>query len=735
MKRIYYLIGLLCLMFFLFTSTYANVYKWIKVGKYRYKMWDNGSDERNGHYYYYHGFNDYQYYNISWALGCKDWTDESGSNVPIKISAVGTWETDELFCTMPVYDDEGITIRKYMRYQPPTITVDGFTLNPPYPYDEAEEVNPDYIPGTADCMVECSINTSMGITINQRAIGWSVNNHDDYMIFEWTFENTGNIDADDEIELPNQTINGLYHYRLNRSNKFHSGGSNWHSAYGEHIADSLRMVYWYSSISKRSTYDTYGNIKSKSVGFTENPEYNGEVIAHVPTSVTDPTDDPSQPHMTSTGNTEHLFAARPDSKLADAEVIQLYDAMQYGLVPVYSVLGYKYNDDPDVYPNTHHSSRFDEFIYKYPDTPWGRGHVCSWWAIGPYDNLGPGESFTIKRAQVTGSISPEKGWEVANAWLNGTAKDNPPPGCTWNDGAPIDNLPPPFKKYPEFYNGWGDDSENNWAKDCWVSTGKDSIFQNAWNAQWNARNDYDVPIAPPPPSIEVNSRPDKIDITWGSESETASDFAGYRVYRTSGEPYYYDKTEVGVGTFGNFVPIFECGEGTANSLTHSYEDTDAERGQAYYYYITAFDDGVGNKVGVKGKKEVLESGRFLNVTTAAAHLTRPAGTLSSVRVVPNPFNIGAEELQYIGEPNKIIFMDVPGYCTIKIYSESGDLLKTLYHTDGSGDQSWGVLTDQHTATEDGQRVVSGIYIAIIEENNADGTPTGNSTAVKFVIVR
>ncbi len=76
-----------------------------------------------------------------------------------------------------------------------------------------------------------------------------------------------------------------------------------------------------------------------------------------------------------------------------------------------------------------------------------------------------------------------------------------------------------------------------------------------------------------------------------------------------------------------------------------------------------------------------------------------------------------------------MFMDLPPECTIKIYSESGDLIKTLNHTDGSGDEPWGVLEEEQSTTESGQIIVSGIYIAYIE------TPDGESTFVKFAVVR
>jgi len=51
------------------------------------------------------------------------------------------------------------------------------------------------------------------------------------------------------------------------------------------------------------------------------------------------------------------------------------------------------------------------------------------------------------------------------------------------------------------------------------------------------------------------------------------------------------------------------------------------------------------------------------------------------------------------------------------------LIKTLYHTSGSGDHSWNLKTDEL------QLVSSGIYIAHIE------LPDGRSAYRKFIVIR
>jgi hypothetical protein len=84
-----------------------------------------------------------------------------------------------------------------------------------------------------------------------------------------------------------------------------------------------------------------------------------------------------------------------------------------------------------------------------------------------------------------------------------------------------------------------------------------------------------------------------------------------------------------------------------------------------------------------------------------------------------------------GEPNKIMFMDIPASCTINIYTESGDLVKTIEHDSGSGDEIWGGnILNLQTVSDSGQLLVSGIYIAHITDKDS-----GNTTTAKFVIIR
>ena len=134
--------------------------------------------------------------------------------------------------------------------------------------------------------------------------------------------------------------------------------------------------------------------------------------------------------------------------------------------------------------------------------------------------------------------------------------------------------------------------------------------------------------------------------------------------------------------------------------------------------MEGLDDGSQNN-GVP-----LTSSKFFTITNTPAFLKRPPGELEDLRVVPNPYNIASRDLQYgVSAPDRLMFLNIPGECTIKIFTERGDLIKTIEHNDGSGDEAWNSLTSSR------QVVVSGLYIAHIE------TPKGESTIRKFMVIR
>ena len=148
-----------------------------------------------------------------------------------------------------------------------------------------------------------------------------------------------------------------------------------------------------------------------------------------------------------------------------------------------------------------------------------------------------------------------------------------------------------------------------------------------------------------------------------------------------------------------------------------FEDKTAERGFDYYYFLETFDDGTNDNTR-------LNSSKFFTLTNKAASLKRPPGEdYNDIRIVPNPFHISSRDLQYgVSASDRLMFLNIPPVCTIRIFTERGDLVDIIEHLDGSGDEAWNSITSSR------QIIVSGIYIAHFE------MPDGNAIR-KFAVVR
>jgi hypothetical protein len=94
----------------------------------------------------------------------------------------------------------------------------------------------------------------------------------------------------------------------------------------------------------------------------------------------------------------------------------------------------------------------------------------------------------------------------------------------------------------------------------------------------------------------------------------------------------------------------------------------------------------------------------INASSASAHL-------GNVKVVPNPFLVNNwAKIQLSADRPLLHFQNLPDRCTIRIYTLAGDLVRTLEHTDGDGDETWDLLS------KDRQQVASGIYFYHVESD-------------------
>ncbi len=623
-----------------------------------------------------YAYQDMQAYKGFW-IGATNFTDETNRSFTYKVVHVGPRVTGA-GSFYPLQFD------LISRFDPPTVFVDGlFQFGEAF--SEVDEVDPT-IP--ADRMLYNRVNTHMGITVERSIMQFSQDFHDNYHMMEYVFTNTGNVNADPAIELPNQTLEGVYFYFINRysvgrqtryliGNATGWGINNMIDARGDGVRadpadqwnsqDMRAMFSWHGKYPPFTAWDNLGApifTAQGSSGFIEPedtvgrlgaPQFVGWLTIHADRSATDPTNDPDQP-----STMYHMGSDEPETSANDPyNVLRMereYNYMRRGRANprhayIVEPLGNFTNPTGD--PSL--------------GTPGGFSVATGY---GPY-TLGPGESVRIVVAEGAAGLSRERSIEVGRAYKTGQI--------------------------------------SNVEKNEWVMSSRDSLFQTFRRAIQNYESDFNIPQPPlPPKSVDVNSGGDRIVLQWDVYDEPDPSRRGFEIWRATGR---FDST---------YYLIHEAGPND-----REYQDTTPIRGQQYFYYIITVGDPTFNDGTASTPSGSLKSSRYYTQTYDPAFLRRPAGeTADEIRIVPNPYSLGAAEKVRWDIQDRIGFLNIPGECTIRIYTELGELVRTLEHTDGSGDEFWDLTTTSR------QVVVSGIYIAVIDNNQ-----TGERTMKKFVIIR
>jgi hypothetical protein len=772
MKQRKLLILIFLLAFFPLGGAHAQIVKMVKVGKAEARIYDHGCQTHDIYSHsmvtYYRGsyVTEADAYQETWPggllksggmlFGARNWVDTTGHLWDAMITGHCTRLRDLEIYQFAVPDEEGVTIRRYYRYPPPQIIVDGVHTEDAFGF--GDEVAPEKVLGTADVMVESDVRLSMGLDVKQRVLGWSQPGHDDYVIWDWTFVNTGNVDIDPEIELPGQTLEDIYIARVNEA---FPNGSGDNKALGTFAGttenqdtrlsypqddDSLRIDYM-TPLRTDGSGDSYGlNASASELNILTGARFAGSAVLFAPKSTsvqqvpnTPLSNDPAQPSMHTSMLAEPSWILLHNEVLADfpdmtpREFVDAYEVMKKGVfgidttIPNYQETYYM-DEVYDVYDTTASGAptyyeqpidRWGELDpamgYKYvSDISWARFDMQTHWSIGPYQ-MAFEDTLRYVYTYIGGAVSRKTSYLAGEAWDNGNAAS-----YSWLAELDSAQMVEELKQRDPIFNVYYDIGEltpvsslNDIAKDLLVATGKDSLFNNGMNAQRNFNMNYEIPESPAPPSIfEITSRPDMIRLTWSYDpAYEPSDIAKFKIYRALGGYVYEKQGEIITGDW----QLIDSVDGTARL----YEDTDVTPAVDYYYSITAVSNS-----GV-------ESGRFLTMTKLAGHLqSHPGPDLESVRVVPNPLNINSSgRSRYSeGEGLKLTFVELPPICKITILTESGNLVTTINHDNGSGTEIW-EARGQYLLTDSDQQPASGIYIAHIR------TPDGESISRKFVIIR
>ncbi len=631
----------------------------------------------------------YSYQDIQAArgmwIGAKDFRDETGQNFPYKVVTVGPrppafypfypvkMELTAKFALSNVYVNGALSFQKNV---------------------EIDKVDKTIL---YDRVIENVINSQLGITVKRKIFQFAQQYNDNYIVYEYTFTNTGNTDADSEIELPNNIIKDAYFwftYRnaVNKSVRYVMGNaSGWgintmNDARGDGVkTDPANEKYraqfsWHGYFpGKDVSYDNIGgpiwalnstaapfNDKADTVGRLGGTQFIGTLTLYADKiartlsgTVPFDNDDKAQPTTTDYVNSDHPLL------LAGANALNI-DRMtqEYALISS----GHKAPRHADVVEPSG-----DFAVQKSaPNVGNASGGISFNNGYGPY-TLKPGESVRIVIAEAVNGIGRKLQIDTGIKYKKGQITAD--------------------------------------AKNRIVMQGKDSLMLTFKRVTENFNSGWKLPQPPmPPTTFEVNSGGDRISLKWDVNSSDPNPPVAFRIYRALGN------------VDSNYTMIYQ----TAGASERSYDDKTLVRGFNYYYYITAVGAPISSGPGTPAGR--LESGRYFTQSYDPANLQRQAGDkLSDIRIVPNPFNASAKgSIRFPGaaDEDKIAFYNIPGQCTIKIYSELGELIKTIEHTNGSGDEFW------YQVTSSSQIIVSGIYIAVITDKT-----TGQNHIAKFVVIR
>lgn len=617
-------------------------------------------------------------------IGARNVVDANGNNYPYRVAHLG-----------PRVRGDGVFFpiesQTFSKFDDPNVFVDNIpSLEHVVDIDEIDPTLP------ADRMFYSRSNTILGITVERNVMQFSQEYHDNYHIIEYVFTNTGNVDNDEEIELPNQTLEDVVFYFQNRwapvrATRFVMGNATgwgintmidrrgdgirpeepedfrahfaWHGYWEDaevEFDDNIGGPIWVPNTARGylSESDTTGRLAAY--------HFLGRVTLHADTSPSDQTDDPGQPSTMDEIHSDDDLNFQNDV-FNNVDMQQEYERMTIGRTNRHA-----YRVEPSGLPG---------FLEPSGDPSLGTsGGFSAASGYGPY-TMAPGESIRIVVAEAVAGISRE----VANET-----------GVKFKAG-----------EIPAL------------EKNRVVFQGRDSLFQTFERAIANFQSGYASPVPPKPPvEFSVNSGGDGIFLDWTYEPGEEANISGFEIYRAQAQ---VDSTYYKVYEAGPSERSFVDGDDTPQPVGPP------SRGINYYYYIVAIGNVNDNDGAALTPQTPLRSSRYYTQSYDPARLQRAAGeAMSDVRIVPNPYVASAvSSLVFEDERrvDRIAFYGIPGQATIRIYTELGEHVRTLTSKTGRGDAYWDLRSESR------QRVVSGIYIVVFENNE-----TGERTTRKMAVI-
>ena len=631
----------------------------------------------------------------------------SGQHIPITVAGVYSFP---------------ISIERIENYP----LLDDGTLNPAYDPDEAEEI------------IISKWATNVGITVTRTTRAWSYPDYDDFIIFEYTFEHTGDTDGDG-VANNNETLYEVlfgFHYGVAPSML---GFQRWYGTweydfmykndlrgyfdrhrwlrYVVNIGNGVNADFAESGKPDPQYFSSFATTGNQGGGLMS-PQTPGIQMLFY-----------DRRHLAVKGETFALDPRVSNERMIDSDSTLRQPFMN----KVESGNSREDKMKPKLVPYTRWSGTYTPYRETvFPPPPgtedpdslrWtGRGAFNfrqSYKAVGHHIVFGPyilepGEKVEFSMAEVVGYGATDGPGEWDEGGGLGEVIDEQMP---WHEVPHFaDEVIDPGTGqrlsqnyigqygYPDYVN-----SEVRTVKDVadmayHAYSGKPPVLPY-WPEDNLADGVYEIPAPPPAPvpTITNNALAHTV-LRWSRAQES------FTHPRLTGPPAMY-RVYKSFAAIGPWQVLAEVPVGSAQYLTDdAYQviDTETIVGESQWYAITSID-AAGN-----------ESGKT-NLTQSTAELG-PVDKLTEVHAVPNPFYVSSG-FTGGGSAQQIGFYGLPERATIRIYSYSGQLVDTIEHDVSQYSTPW------FQVTRNDQEIASGVYFFVVQ------SPEGDTYRGKFVVIK
>jgi hypothetical protein len=600
-----------------------------------------------------------------------------------------------------------------------------------YPVLGNGDLNPAYNPDEAEETIVSKWATPLGITITRTSRAWSHPDYDDFIIYEYELENTG--DRDGIASTPNYS-DTLTEVLVSFAYGLAPGKTGYERTFNRWSGGDYQQKDVYSRFDRRRwlSYATDRDGKpdpiyadewartGKNGGGLQSPQAVGYLQLYYDTD-----------HLALSTQTQTIVTTADSGNVWDAKRRLKQPFLNRLETSLFSEAKYRVNMD---IAQSRKNAPYNSLSIFGPD--WLRRDAFnvrqSWYfavgkmmIYGPYI-LKPGDKIRFSIAEVAGYGAARKAETAAGLKDEGgscgqicgesasAAAFNPVPNYWQTVQYGLDNRTfgstyLSTNPLPEYVNSnvvtvreVSDRAIQAYTNNALVDY--DSL--QYWPEQSPDHGVYKLPVVVPAPAITVENT-DRAEnrITWGPQVES---FKTLRLM-ASFSHYIVSKSDHPLGSWKRLDSV---GRGDVRYLSngkYSFVDTATHVGESFYYSVVSYDS----------------AGHVSGRTNITLHQTQLGGTekLEQVYVVPNPF-IVRSGFAGAGTPENMIgFYNLPKQCTIRILSYSGQLVETIEHDSGL------YSTEYLQATRNNQLIAPGVYFYVVE------TPDGSRNHGKFVIIK